>query len=94
MPNIGRVPRRVWTVLTTEVRRCGSPGPGERKIPSGFQLRTSSAVALHGSTMGRQPAFQNRRRILNLSPQSSTTNRGLPDGSGSSADSLPSGPHL
>ena len=47
---------------------AGSPGPLERKIPSGLCARISSAVDVAGSTLTRKPVEVSRRRMLSLIP--------------------------
>ena len=47
---------------------AGSPGPFERKRPSGSWASTSSAVAVAGSTVTSQPAEARQRRMLRLAP--------------------------
>ena len=47
---------------------AGSPGPFERNTPSGAWRRISSAVAVAGTTVTRQPAAASVRRMLRLAP--------------------------
>ena len=47
---------------------AGSPGPFERKTPSGLSASTSSAVAVAGTTVTLQPARARRRRMLRFTP--------------------------
>ena len=52
------------------VSGSGSPGPLERKTPSGLRARTSSAVVEAGTTVTSQPEVTRRRRMLCLMPKS------------------------
>lgn len=52
---------------------AGSPGPLERKTPSGWWASTSSAVAVAGSTVTLQPWSARRRRMLRFTPKSMAT---------------------
>jgi len=52
---------------------AGSPGPFERKTPSGCKARTSAARAVAGRTVSRQPESTRHRRMFRLMPKSSTT---------------------
>ena len=47
---------------------AGSPGPLERKTPSGLSARMSSADAVAGTTVTLQPAPARRRRMLRFTP--------------------------
>ena len=47
---------------------AGSPGPLDRKTPSGWWRRMSSAVAVAGTTVTRQPAEARQRRMLRFAP--------------------------
>ena len=47
---------------------AGSPGPLDRKTPSGFRASMSSAVAVAGTTVTLQPARASRRRMLRFTP--------------------------
>ena len=51
----------------------GSPGPLDRKMPSGLQARTSSAVAVPGITVTRQPTCTRQRRMFHFMPKSRAT---------------------
>ena len=57
----------------TGVTSSGSPGPLERKIPSGFMLSTSAGAVFHGTTVTLQPLALRERMILSLMPQSTAT---------------------
>jgi len=46
----------------------GSPGPLERKTPSGLRARTSSAEVCAGTTVTRQPSWASMRRMFFLMP--------------------------
>ena len=46
----------------------GSPGPLERKTPSGLQAATSSAVAFQGKTVRLHPRRSRDRRIFSFMP--------------------------
>ncbi len=48
----------------------GSPGPLDKKIPSGLCDRTSLAVMLAGRRITSHPAVSRHRRILCLAPKS------------------------
>ena len=47
---------------------AGSPGPFERKMPSGSWARIVSASAVAGTTVTSQPAAASERRMLRLAP--------------------------
>ena len=47
---------------------AGSPGPLDKKIPSGLCARTSSAELEAGKTITSQPADARHRRIFRLAP--------------------------
>ena len=47
---------------------AGSPGPFERKIPSGSDARIASAEAVAGKTVTRQPAALSSRTMLRFMP--------------------------
>ena len=51
----GHLAEEPRTVLTTYVTAAGSPGPFERKTPSGCELSTSRALVRAGSTVTRMP---------------------------------------
>ena len=48
----------------------GSPGPLERKTPSGFKAKTSSAVVAAGTTVTEKPFCRRRRANLRSSDAS------------------------
>ena len=48
----------------------GSPGPLERKTPSGLMLSTSRALVCAGTTVSSKPSSANRRSIERLTPKS------------------------
>ena len=54
-------------------RRPGSPGPLERKMPSGLWRSTSSAVAVPGTTVTWQPTCVRQRRMFHFMPKSMAT---------------------
>ena len=58
-----------WFV-TSLVIDAGSPGPFERKTPSGFIAKTSLAEVEAGTTVTRQPDCENSRRLFILTPKS------------------------
>ena len=70
MPNTGmRVSSSALIVGTAYLPvSAGSPGPFDRKTPSGFNARISSAVAVAGTTVTSQPQSLSRRRMLRLMP--------------------------
>jgi hypothetical protein len=45
------------------------------KTPEGSSAKTSSAVAVGGTTITSQPASDSRRRILYFTPESNATTR-------------------
>ena len=47
---------------------AGSPGPLDRKTPSGFIARMSSADVVAGTTVILQPSPASSRRMLRLMP--------------------------
>ena len=49
---------------------AGSPGPLDRKMPSGFIASTSAAGVSAGTTRTRQPLATRLRRMLRLMPKS------------------------
>ena len=55
IPNTGFLPISLCTFSIAYVTVCGSPGPLDRKIPSGSEARTSSAVAVAGNTSHSWP---------------------------------------
>ena len=67
---------RLLAVQLADVPDCayssgsGSPGPFERKTPSGFSASTSSAEVSAGTTVTRQFSRVSRRRMLCLMPKS------------------------
>ena len=83
MPNVGI--SRSSTALVSAVGPsvvAGSPGPLARKKPSGSSARTSSIVAVAGSTWVSMPRWDIMRGVLVLMPMSSaaTRNRVSPAG--------------
>ena len=56
---------------------AGSPGPLERKTPSGSRARTSAAVVPAGTTVTR-PSAASRRTMVALTPKSNATIRSGP----------------
>ncbi len=56
MPKIGFLPIRSRTISRRTGTASGSPGPLERKMPSGFMASTSAAGVVAGTTRTRQPA--------------------------------------
>ena len=73
MPNMGTFPIRAATSRWMSVSVAGSPGPLERKTPSGFMPSTSSAVVWAGTTVTRKPFSLSWRRMLYLMPKSKAT---------------------
>ena len=70
MPKVGTrssSSRRITGTAYSPVA-AGSPGPFERKTPSGASAMTSSALAVAGTTVTLQPAFARSRRMLRLTP--------------------------
>src|SRR4030095_1100610 len=78
MPKIGTRPRSPRTDSIRYGTPSGSPGPLERKTPSGFRARTSAAGVDAGTTVTSHAAARSWRRMLSLIPQSyaTTLNRG------------------
>ena len=70
MPNSGTpassTPRIAGTAYSPVA--AGSPGPFDRNTPSGLWRRMSSAVAVAGTTVTRQPAEARQRRMLRFAP--------------------------
>ena len=52
------------------VQASGSPGPFERKTPSGRRASASFAVVVAGTTRTSQPDAARRRRMFRLIPKS------------------------
>src|SRR5215472_10861531 len=75
MPNIGFLPINFSTFFLAYGTASGSPGPLERKMPSGFMPKTSSADVAAGTTLTRHPASAKLRRILYLIPKSYATTK-------------------
>jgi len=70
MPKIG-TPAAISSLITGTACRpvaAGSPGPFDRKMPSGRWRRISAAVAWAGTTVTSQPALARQRRMLRLAP--------------------------
>ena len=49
---------------------AGSPGPLDKKMPSGLRANTSAAAVRAGTTVTRQPRLASMRRMLRLTPKS------------------------
>ncbi len=75
MPNTGRPLATNALMVGTAYApvAAGSPGPLERKIPSGDYAYMSFAEADAGTTVTRQPAAARQRRMLRLAPKSMAT---------------------
>ena len=56
--------------LMAYVQGAGSPGPLERKTPSGFMASTSSTGVCAGTTVTRMPRSTSMRRMLVFTPKS------------------------
>ena len=61
----------------------GSPGPFERKIPSGWASRIASADAEPGMTVTLQPISTRWRRMFHFMPKSRATTCGRREPAGS-----------
>ena len=57
-----------WIVLIAGPRAPGSPGPFERKSPSGFRATIASAVVSEGTTVTRQPTWTQHQEWSSVSP--------------------------
>ena len=77
MPKIGYFPLSSLTSSITGVTSSGSPGPFERKTPSGFIFIISSALVLKGTIVTLQPLALSERIILCFIPQSTATTLNL-----------------
>ena len=71
MPKIGTPASRNARIASIAyVQGSGSPGPFDRKTPSGTSASTSAAGVCAGTTVMRQPWSASRRRMLRLMPKS------------------------
>ena len=70
IPNTGTFPKRARTCVNVSVTASGSPGPLERKTPSGAKARTSAAGVSQGTTVISQPTRASPSRMPRLMPQS------------------------
>jgi hypothetical protein len=70
MPNTGRFSISSRAASTAYVQGSGSPGPFERKMPSGANARASAAVVVAGTTVTSQPAAAMLLRMLRFMPKS------------------------
>ena len=70
MPNSGLPVSSIAWITGTAYSpvAAGSPGPLERKKPSGLCAITSSKVEVAGSTVTRAPASARLRKMLRLAP--------------------------
>ena len=70
MPNKGFFASSICWITGTAYSpvAAGSPGPFDRKKPSGLWLITSSNDAVAGSTVTRAPASTKLRKMLRLAP--------------------------
>ena len=73
MPNTGTLPSRPRTASTRYGTPSGSPGPLERKTPSGLCSSTPAVVVDAGTTTTSQPAVRSWRRMFSLMPASKAT---------------------
>ena len=81
-PNMGYFPRSARTSATTGAASEGSPGPLERKIPSGRSASTVSAAVSQGRAITVQPrAFMRRTRFCFM-PQSTAATRNFSSAAG------------
>src|SRR5512143_3509354 len=83
MPKIGFLPSNSRIVRVAYVAAAGSPGPFERKIPSGFNASASDADVVAGTTVTSKPAPTRQRRMLCLMPKSYATTRSFSRDAGS-----------
>src|SRR6516165_9668160 len=81
MPKIGFLPIKFRTFSLAYGTASGSPGPFERKIPSGLNASTSFAGVEAGTTLTWQPASAKLRRMLYLMPKSYTTTENIGESS-------------
>ena len=70
---MGCFPLIFFIMSITGVTSSGSPGPFERKIPSGFMNSISSAEVSKGTMVTLQPNLLRQRIMLSLMPQSTAT---------------------
>ena len=74
MPKTGTRPTRSATAAAGPGSAAGSPGPLERKTPSGSSARTSSAVVAAGTTV-TVPSVVSRSTMVAFTPKSKATTR-------------------
>ena len=73
IPNIGSPESKILvTSAITSGIALGSPGPLERKKPSGFHANISSIEVCIGKTFIKQSLSAKQRKIFRLTPKSST----------------------
>src|SRR6266516_2291167 len=68
IPKIGFLPIKSRRASCAYGIAAGSPGPFERKIPSGLSASTSSAVVDAGTTVTPKPFCRRRRKMFSLMP--------------------------
>jgi hypothetical protein len=74
IPNVGTPELTTVRIASTgPVSVAGSPGPFERKTPSGFAARICSAVDEDGITVTLHPSVVKYLRLLYLTPKSTAT---------------------
>ena len=73
-PNIGVFVSTSFLISSiTLFMDAGSPGPFDKKIPSGLSATTSLADVSAGTTVTRHPNFENSRREFVFTPKSYAT---------------------
>src|ERR1039457_7253881 len=63
MPKMGFLPMSLRMLPTWVTSGSGSPGPLERKMPSGLRASTSSALVSDGTTVTRHLAAQGSQEV-------------------------------
>ena len=76
MPKIKRQPSKSRTVSGVCTTAAGSPGPFERKIPSGLYARIFSGFVREGKTLISEQRFCSSRKLFSLQPRSIAAIRG------------------
>ena len=66
-----------WTFVDGVGRAAGSPGPLERKMPSGLVASRSAAGAAAGHDVTSQPCSARQRRMFHFMPKSNATMRSV-----------------
>src|SRR5690242_1112848 len=72
MPSVGSFAASSRAVAIAKSSGSGSPGPFDSTTPAGSSASTSAALERAGSTRTRKPSARSRRRMLYLTPKSST----------------------